>query len=352
MTKKQAGFTLIELLVVIAIIGILSTLSIIALSNARAKSRDAKRVADIKQISTALDLYYADYGYYPTIITPGNPLVSSDGTKTYIDKIPNNPSPRNDSGCGDNNYTYSSTSDNTNYTLNFCLGTGSGTLTPGINSTSSSGLGSAPGLVGWWRFDEGSGTTAYDSSGNEQNGSWTGTWTTGKFGGAVTCSGANYVSLNYSSLYDFGTVSFSVMAWIKSSTPQSRDIVSNRTADSAAYKGFSLYTVNSGNGYVDGRIVDGTNTATAAYYGAQSIWGSWQHIAIVIDRNAATIKAYLNGLPGTPASTASISDISVANGVKFCTGAKGPFAGDLDDVRIYNRALSDAEVKAIYDATK
>ena len=69
-SKNKLAFTLIELLVVIAIIGVLSTLSIVALGNARTKSRDARRVADVKQIATALELYYNDNGNYPVIITP------------------------------------------------------------------------------------------------------------------------------------------------------------------------------------------------------------------------------------------------------------------------------------------
>lgn len=63
MNKK--GFTLIELLVVIAIIGLLSTLSVVALGSARAKSRDSKRLSDIKQVQTALELFYTDQGNYP-----------------------------------------------------------------------------------------------------------------------------------------------------------------------------------------------------------------------------------------------------------------------------------------------
>lgn len=64
--KHNKGFTLIELLVVIAIIGILSTLAIVALQNARQKARDAKRVSDIKQLVTALELYYSDQTSYPS----------------------------------------------------------------------------------------------------------------------------------------------------------------------------------------------------------------------------------------------------------------------------------------------
>ncbi len=64
MDKK--GFTLIELLVVIAIIGLLSTLAVVALSSARLKSRDAKRVSDLKQMQTALELYFTDQNAYPS----------------------------------------------------------------------------------------------------------------------------------------------------------------------------------------------------------------------------------------------------------------------------------------------
>ncbi|MDD5109711.1 MAG: type II secretion system protein [Patescibacteria group bacterium] len=63
--KARKGFTLIELLVVIAIIGLLSTLAIVALSSARSKARDSKRTSDMKQVQTALELYFNDKQYYP-----------------------------------------------------------------------------------------------------------------------------------------------------------------------------------------------------------------------------------------------------------------------------------------------
>jgi prepilin-type N-terminal cleavage/methylation domain-containing protein len=62
---KTKGFTLMELLVVIAIIGLLSTLAVVALDNARKKAKDAKRLSDMRTIVTALEMYYDKYGYYP-----------------------------------------------------------------------------------------------------------------------------------------------------------------------------------------------------------------------------------------------------------------------------------------------
>jgi len=63
--SKIKGFTLIELLVVIAIIGLLSSVVMASLNNARTKARDSRRIADIKEIQKALEFYYNDNGKYP-----------------------------------------------------------------------------------------------------------------------------------------------------------------------------------------------------------------------------------------------------------------------------------------------
>lgn len=66
----KKGFTLIELLVVIAIIGVLSSIVIASLNQARAKSRDVVRKSDLHQIQLALELYFDSYGGYPSSAWP------------------------------------------------------------------------------------------------------------------------------------------------------------------------------------------------------------------------------------------------------------------------------------------
>lgn len=61
---KQKAFTLIELLVVISIIGLLASVVLVSLNSARAKARDARRRADLRQIATAMDMYFDKYNTY------------------------------------------------------------------------------------------------------------------------------------------------------------------------------------------------------------------------------------------------------------------------------------------------
>ena len=61
----KRGFTLIELLVVIAIIGLLSSIVLSSVNQSRARARDVRRLADMRSIITALELYYQDHGKFP-----------------------------------------------------------------------------------------------------------------------------------------------------------------------------------------------------------------------------------------------------------------------------------------------
>lgn len=81
--RNYKGFTLIELLVVIAIIGILASIVMVSLVSAREKARDAKRVADIKNIQLALETYYNDNLRYTTAVTQVAP--------TYMSVVPKDP---------------------------------------------------------------------------------------------------------------------------------------------------------------------------------------------------------------------------------------------------------------------
>jgi type II secretion system protein G len=85
--NKRKGFTLIELLVVIAIIGILSSVVLASLNSARVKARDARRVADLKQIQVALELYNDAKTKYPTDVYAATNSISP----TYISKVPTDP---------------------------------------------------------------------------------------------------------------------------------------------------------------------------------------------------------------------------------------------------------------------
>ena len=77
--KDRKGFTLIELLVVIAIIGLLATIVLVSLNNARKKANDAKRLVDIQQIQKALRFYYQEHGTYP--------ISGSCGASSWCDSI-------------------------------------------------------------------------------------------------------------------------------------------------------------------------------------------------------------------------------------------------------------------------
>ncbi len=82
--KNQRGFTLVELLAVIAIIGILSSIVMVSLGSSKVKSRDAKRVSDIKTLQLALATYYSDNLQYPTTLSS---LVPG-----YLPVLPRDPS--------------------------------------------------------------------------------------------------------------------------------------------------------------------------------------------------------------------------------------------------------------------
>lgn len=150
--ETKRGFTLIELLIVISIIGILSSVVLVSLNSARAKSRDARRFADVRQIQTALELFYNDNTNYPDDAGVG--ALMTDGVppfNTYINFWPTAPGPA-DGACStaQNDYTYQgrnvadTADDATNpasYQISFCLGASIGNYNAGVKVARPTGLG-------------------------------------------------------------------------------------------------------------------------------------------------------------------------------------------------------------------
>lgn len=120
--RSVRGFTLIELLVVIAIIGLLASIVLASLNSARIKGRDARRIADLKQIQNALEMYASDNaGRYPT--------TASTSLSAYISVYPTDP--------GTSYYNYAASSTQLSYCLTARL---EGSLPSGGSSTCTNGI--------------------------------------------------------------------------------------------------------------------------------------------------------------------------------------------------------------------
>lgn len=139
---KRRAFTLIELLVVIVVIAILATLAVIALQQSRRNARDAKRVGDIKQMQTALELYYNEVGSYPELASiTANNSIEHNGV-VYMAIFPSAPSPA-DGPCNSdsNKYEYQTRGiANSSYNIKFCLGSSFDQFSGGLKCASPRGI--------------------------------------------------------------------------------------------------------------------------------------------------------------------------------------------------------------------
>lgn len=155
--SRQAGFTLIELLVVIAIIGLLATIAVVALGSARKSARDAKRIGDIKQVQTGLELFFNANSSYTSctadtkVSEVGGSPDCTDGLETYLAGLATIKDPSSPSvDCTAENCTTTSTAaceyeylintDASTYTIQFNLEGDSGSLKAGCNVASPSGI--------------------------------------------------------------------------------------------------------------------------------------------------------------------------------------------------------------------
>jgi prepilin-type N-terminal cleavage/methylation domain-containing protein len=422
--QNSKSFTLIELLIVLAIIAILAIV-LIAIINPGAifsRARDTKRINDLKNIEKIMDvIYFTDYNFNELNYASTNVVYISlqDNSSTcgsYLSDLPSLPSgwsyrcsatPTNIDGTGwisipFRNFPVLNLSqlpvDPINkppYFYSFVVG-GSYEVTAALESDSNKGpdaIGGKDGgdhnfvyeagtnkkltpssvqaraepdslkqgLVGWWTFDEGTGTTTKDLSGNGNDGTLVNNpkWVDGKVAKALEFS-PGYVSVNYSSSLDSPaqTNSISIVLWVwvpidTSDYPPRcmiyREGTNGNYLERDAPYCFAIDEGGPGNtnSYVitiHDRLWSGLNL-----YGRykSNFEGTWHFAAITYSNGV--FKLYLDELEKTTDLT---WDILSSPNKLYIAKHSGVFVGLIDEVRIYNRALSDAEIKALYDATK
>ena len=203
-------------------------------------------------------------------------------------------------------------------------------------------------------FDEGSGTTANDATGNGNTGTlkngagWT---TAGEINGALSVTGysgstAQVVQVNHSSLLD-GQNSMTMSFWFKTPAIDTTAVVHNMISKSGAYS-FALRGNSAGVGTVYTTIsgLQQNNFPISA--------GIWYHVAVVLDGstpNTNIQRTYINGVPvfvtNTTATTPGVASKPTSSLFIGGTSATdtAAFNGQIDEVRIYDRALSLSEVQ-------
>src|SRR4029077_3673769 len=198
--------------------------------------------------------------------------------------------------------------------------------------------------VAYWKFDEGSGTSASDSSGNGYAGTLVNspTWTIGKINGALNFDGSNYVS---GSGPNIANGPFSISAWVKTSYPGSDEqyfsIGSNGAADQAIH-----LRITSNMSVRFGMWTDDLDTTLT------DITNRWTNLVVTLDSSKLQ-SVYQDGvLKATrTANSFYIGDTSWNIG-RWIAGAVidvgDYFNGSIDDVRIYNRSLSGTEIQTLY----
>ena len=201
-----------------------------------------------------------------------------------------------------------------------------------------------PDLVGYWNFDEGSGTTAFDSSGNGNDGVFVGDpkWVPGKLGGALEFNGDDYLDCGNNpslEIRDAITIAF----WFKVDAFQN-------TWEAFISKGDSAYRASRGGGSGNGTHmgISGT-TASPSYFNGPTIvtGGDWHHYAGTYDGTEARI--YIDGVvdviyPSTGQIAIETDPLWIANNSQ---NTNRQLHGLMDDVRLYSRALRDVEILGI-----
>ncbi len=200
--------------------------------------------------------------------------------------------------------------------------------------------------IGYWKFDESSGTVAADSSGNGSNGTVYGNpvWrpSSGWFDGAIDLDGrGDYVRVDRPAGFDFAPGSFSVSAWIypRETTGQYRAILEYDRSGTYGNR-FGLWLDD--DGCVHFRVGLNTWQSVDALKGEQ-----WYHVAATFDTDTRAMKIYIDGL--LDATATNHGGFITPTQATLVIGARGTaddeyFNGLIDDVRVYASLLTSEEV--------
>jgi hypothetical protein len=206
------------------------------------------------------------------------------------------------------------------------------------------------GLVGWWKFDETSGIVAYDSSGNGNDGNLTNgpTWTTGKIGGALSFDG--FDDLVTMGNVTGGLLNFTLSTWVKTNDPRSEATVWKNPAilgtRQLSGSGSGEYLL----GLKGGRLIWFDEIQSSMTFDTSQQIADNKWCFIVFTRSNTSYKFFIGGvLKAETVGTANVlAERTIDVGCSLYSGVYH-FNGLIDDVRIYDRALSVAEVQSLYN---
>jgi hypothetical protein len=198
------------------------------------------------------------------------------------------------------------------------------------------------GLVAAYAFNEGTGNTTADASGNGNTGTRVGpTWAAGRFGSALSFDGADdFVSVADSASVD-ATGALTLEAWINPRTLSSYRMIVNKTTNGQP-SNYYLATVGQGLGF--GFYTAGWQDHVAGGVTLQP--NTWYHVAAVYSDAANSVRLYVNGnevFSGVETNSLTANSNTLRMGIGFPNEV---FDGLIDEVRIYNRALTPAEIQA------
>ena len=213
---------------------------------------------------------------------------------------------------------------------------------------------STEGLVSHWTFDEASGNTAYDSAGSNNGTLVNGAGrVAGISGNALNLDGINdYVNCGNNSSLDVGGGSFTISAWVKRPTNEGvYDIISKRlpTSPNTGWS-FEILTWHDSNWRI--KVWTPQEQGTNFFYPFAA--DAWYYVAAVRDAEKSEITYYINSSSGSGTLTLPFSNADNSNTANLSIGSLSEentqyFKGSIDDVYIYNRALSSAEINELYN---